>query len=68
MIGDPDAWHMLERAATLLSSVQWLDMAETWETRAENTFDVEEVRFNAGSAKLARAAAAWRQMYAEVTS
>lgn len=66
MIGDPDAWYRLEHDATLLSSVQWLDLAETWESRATNSFDVEEIRYAAESAKLCRAVARWRQMYAEV--
>lgn len=68
MFGDPEAWNKATTAITWMSSVEWLDLAETWESRAVNLYDVEEIRYAAESAKLARASAAWRQMYAEVTS
>ena len=68
MFGDPEAWNKATNAITWMSSVEWLDLAETWESRATNSFDVEEIRFAAESAKLCREFAAWRQMYAEVTS
>lgn len=68
MFGDPEAWHKATTAMTWIASVEWLDLAETWESRAEKSFDLEEIRYAAESARLARAIAAWRQMYAEVTS
>ncbi len=68
MIGDPEAWNKATLAVTWMSSVEWLDLAETWESRAVNLYDVEEIRYANTSAKLCRAMAVWRQMYAEVTS
>lgn len=68
MFGDPDAWNKATTAITWISSIEWLDLAETWESRAVNSFDLEEIRFAAESARLARAMSAWRQMYAEVTA
>lgn len=69
MFGDPDAWYRLEHDATLLSSVEWRDLAETFESRSLNEHgDYELARYYNATSKLLEAVAVWRQMYAEVTA
>jgi len=67
MIGD-EAVNKLTNCATWRSTVEWRDQAELWESRAEHSFDVEEIRYAAETARLLRAVSRWRQMYAEVTA
>ena len=69
MFGDPDAFYRLEHDMTLLSSVEWRDLADVFESRALNEHgDYEQARYFNETSKLLEAVARWRQMYAEVTA
>ena len=69
MLGDPEAWQMLERAMPLLSSIEWWGLADVFESRALNEHgDYEMARYFNETSKLLAQVARWRQMYAEVTA
>ena len=63
-----EAVNKLTTVATWRSSLEWHDLADLEESRAVNSFDVEEVRYHAETARLLHAVGRWRQMYAEVTA